>query len=198
MKQGLILTIFLTLGFTSLTGQSVPLAPAPLCIDIELKVLASTPTVLKEASGLETTSSGLLWTHNDDHYAILYGLDNSGRTIKTVHLNHPNRGWEDLARDTSGNLYIGGFGNNQNDRRSLSIYKIPEPENIHESVFTAEIIEYTYADQHAFPPTKEKQNFDVDAMISKGDSLYLFTKNRTEPFCGLHKSLSSPPTCGYI
>jgi WD40 repeat protein len=145
---------------------------------------ASLPKVLKEASGLEMTSPDNLWTHNDDRYPILYCLDTAGNVKKVVHLNHPNRGWEDLALDDKGNLYIGSFGNNDNDRKDLRIYRVPGPETITDPVYSAEVIEFYYQDQNAFPPPESKRNFDADAFISRGDSLYIFTKNRTQPTTG--------------
>jgi hypothetical protein len=156
----------------------------------------SLPKVLKEASGLEITSPGNLWTHNDDRYPILYCLDTVGNIKKVVHLNHPNNGWEDLALDDTGNLYIGSFGNNSNDRKDLRIYKVPTPETIADAVYSAEVIEFYYQDQHAFPPHESKRNFDADAFISKGDSLYIFTKNRTEPPTGYSRVYRLPKEPG--
>ena len=175
------------------------LAPGKESIDLgenALKATGTLPKILKEASGLEISRSGLLWTHNDDRYSILYALDTLGNIRKAVHLNHPNIGWEDLTRDASGNIYIGAFGNNKNDRKNLSIYKIPDPENISKDIVNAQQIEYAYSDQRAFPPTKGKMNFDVDAFTSIGDSLYLFTKNRTEPFTGYTKVYRLPQEPG--
>ena len=133
------------------------------------------------------SASGTLWTHNDDRLPILYGLDSLGNILRTIHLNHPNHGWEGLARDQHGNLYIGAFGNNRNDRKDLAIYKINDPDEISDQVINAGIISFSYSDQRAFPPGEQQMNFDVDAFISIGDSLYLFTKNRTKPFTGYSK-----------
>lgn len=177
-------------------AQPMPSAPDTVRAEIKLKVVGHLPKVLREASGLERTSSGLFWTHNDDRFSILYGLDSTGRTIKTVHLNHPNNGWEDLTLDKAGNMYIGGFGNNQNVRRNLTIYKVPDPDSITEQVYTAQRIEYTYADQRAYPPPPAEQNFDMDAFTCIGDSLYLFTKNRTQPFSGYTKIYTLPQRPG--
>jgi hypothetical protein len=161
-----------------------------------LTEIATLPKHIKESSGLEITSSGTLWTHNDGGVPILFGLDSAGNVVKTIQLNHPNSGWEDVTIDSKGNLYVGSFGNNKNDKKQLKIYKIGDPETINEKVVNAEIIKYSYADQNTFPATATKKNFDMDAMAAFGDSIYLFTKNRTSPFTGYCKIYSVPQVAG--
>lgn len=161
-----------------------------------LKEIASLPEHINEASGLEITKDKVMWTHNDGGVPFLYGLDSTGTIVKTIQLNHPNSGWEDLTIDQNGDMYVGSFGNNKNDKQSLKIYKIGNPENITEKILNAGIIKYKYKDQHAFPPSPSNKNFDMDAMIAKGDSLYLFTKNRTSPFTGYVKVYSLPQRPG--
>jgi hypothetical protein len=163
---------------------------------LDLRVVAPVPKSLKEASGLELTSSGLLWTHNDDRFAILYGLDTTGGVVKTIHLNHRNKGWEDLTLDSNGNLYIGAFGNNENNRQDLEILKIPPPDGMNDAIVNAEVIRFTYPDQRDFPPHDRNKNFDADAFVSIGDSLYIFTKNRTRPFTGYTKIYRLPSRPG--
>jgi len=154
------------------------------------------PKILKETSGLEVTSPNSLWSHNDDTYPYLYNIDSTGKLIKAIYLNHKNSGWEDLAQDDHGNIYIGGFGNNTNTRKDLKIYKIGNPDTIKQKFVNAGIIEYQYSDQKLFPPDNRHKNFDMDAMISLGDSLYLFSKNRTEPFDGFTKVYRLPNAPG--
>jgi hypothetical protein len=183
--------------FVSTLLHAQPAHPLELSGEhLKLIEKSSLPKVLKEASGLETTSPGNLWTHNDDRYPILYCLDTAGNVKKVVHLNHPNNGWEDLALDEKGNLYVGSFGNNNNDRKDLRIYKVPAPERISDAVYSAEVIEFHYQDQHAFPPPESKRNFDADAFISQRDSLYIFTKNRTQPSTGYTKVYRLPTEPG--
>jgi hypothetical protein len=154
---------------------------------VQLKELGKLPKILREASGLEITGGKNFWSHNDDGIPALYCMDSTGHLIKALQLNHKNRGWEDLTIDDQGNLYVGGFGNNQNDKRDLRIYKLPDPETIKQQPYTCEIIDYTYEDQTGFPPPATKKNFDVDAMTALGSHLYLFTKNRSNPFTGYSK-----------
>jgi hypothetical protein len=160
-----------------------------------LKEVAALPKVLKEASGLEYAGN-YLWSHNDDGIPALYCLDSAANLVKAVQLNSVNRGWEDLTRDDNGNIYIGGFGNNKNDKKELKIYRIPDPSTITEAVTTPEIILYSYSDQKHFPPDKTNKNFDVDAFFEWNGSLYLFTKNRSAPFVGYSKIYRLPAEPG--
>lgn len=197
MKSGLRLFVFYILAIQFVFGQALPSSEEVVDVDENgLRVTGTLPKVLKEASGLEVSRSGFLWTHNDDRYSVLYALDSLGNTLKTVHFNHPNYGWEDLTQDVKGNLYIGGFGNNKNDRRNLTIYKVPDPDHISDKIVTAEVIEYVYADQREFPPPDSRKNFDVDAFTSIGNFLYLFTKNRTQPFTGYTRIYQLPQEPG--
>jgi hypothetical protein len=160
-----------------------------------LEEVGSLPKILKEASGLTLTGNHF-WSHNDDGIPALYCLDSAGHLLRAVQLNVQNKGWEDLAQDQQGNVYIGGFGNNKNDRRELRIYKIPSPESITAPVTFPEIISYHYADQKTFPPSNGAKNFDVDAFIAYKESLLLFTKNRTAPFTGYSKVYKIPQAPG--
>jgi hypothetical protein len=162
-----------------------------------LNEISILPNHIKEASGLEITQGKNLWTHNDGGVPILYCLDTAGHVIRTIQLNHPNSGWEDLTLDNKGTLYVGAFGNNKNDKRSFKIYKIPKPDSIADRVYTAETIQYKYKDQTEFPPPPSKRNFDVDAMVAQGDSLFLFSKNRTTPFTGYTKIYALPQVPGH-
>lgn len=164
--------------------------------NMNLTKLADLPPVLKESSGLEYTPEGHIWTIVDSNKPLLYGIDEHGKFIHTIHLNNVNHGWEDLTQDDKGNFYIGDFGNNQNTRKSCKIYKIPPPDSVKDIVITAEIINYTYADQKEFPPAPSNLMYDMDAMASFGDHLYLFSKNRTVPFTGYTRVYRLPNTPG--
>ena len=154
---------------------------------VPLREIGKLPKILREASGLEITSSGYLWSHNDDGIPALYCIDSLGKLVRAVQLNVANRGWEDLAQDDEGNIYIGGFGNNKNDKKDLRIYKIPNPELIQANITTPQIISYRYSDQKFFPPDPTNRNHDVDAFFAWDEHLYLFTKNRSNPFKGYSK-----------
>jgi hypothetical protein len=160
--------------------------------------LSLLPEILQESSGLEISHTGVLWSHNDHKGApSLYGFDSTGVLMRTLHLaNAANKDWEDLAQDAAGNFYIGDFGNNDNDRKDLVIYKIPNPDEITGPQVTAEAIHFSLEDQSQFPPSENARLFDVEAMLARGDFLYLFTRDRSKPFQGKTKLYKLPNTPG--
>lgn len=129
-----------------------------------------------ESSGFALADAhGDLWTHGDGgNTAALYKITPQGDLLQTLDLAPlTNNDWEDLARDGEGRVYIGDFGNNQNKRRNLAIYRLSGPD-----LRRVDTIRFRYSDQRAFPPRKAARNFDCEAFYYHQDSLYLFTKNR--------------------
>jgi hypothetical protein len=165
---------------------------------INTVIKASLPSGINESSGLETTRPNSLWTHNDSGgQPELYNIDTNGVLVKTLHVtNATNTDWEEVANDTSGNMFIGNFGNNNNDRQDLVIYKIQNPDLVSGNSVAAQQIHFSYPDQFAFPPSNDKKNFDMESMIAMNDSLYLFSKNRTTPYTGYSKLYRLPAVPG--
>lgn len=181
-------SIFLFLAFTHLLlGQS-----------LTLRELASLPNVLPESSGIELNDRNTIWSHNDGgNPPALYELDTLGNLLRTITiLNTSNDDWEDITQDDEGNIYIGGFGNNSNTRQNLKIYKIPNPATFSGDSIQPDLIYFSYPDQTAFPPPASELHFDMEAMIWLNDSLYLFSKNRTDPFDGFTKIYRLPDKPG--
>ncbi len=136
------------------------------------------------ASGLQE-SSGLLYlngkliTHNDSgDEPALYEIDTSNgiQTRKVIIQNASNIDWEDIAMDQH-YIYIGDFGNNQGSRTNLRIYKVAKQDYLTMDTILADTILFDYNDQVDFTPTNFMTNYDAEALISYGDSLYIFTKN---------------------
>lgn len=145
------------------------------------------PTIIDESSGLETTDNGEFWSFNDSNGApALYQFDTTGTLNRVLNIsNATNVDWEDIAQDDEGNLYVGDFGNNDNDRQDLVIYKLSEPDiNDSDNVVMASRIEFSYPEQTTFPPTDSEMFFDVESMFAKGEFLYLLTRDRSDPFVG--------------
>lgn len=155
---------------------------------INLITKCSLPFILTEASGLEVTNRNSFWSHNDSGgNNELYNFDSTSALRKTLAIsNSANTDWEDSARDSAGNIFIGDFGNNDNDRKNLKIYKIPNPSSIGGNSVSAEVIKFIYPDQTAFPPSKPFRNFDVEAMLFFAIHFIYFRKT------GLHHSLATP------
>lgn len=165
---------------------------------VNLRLIGSLPNDLQESSGLVIESEEVFWSHNDSGGAsTLIGFDSSGVFLRTLSINNAvNVDWEELAQDDAGNLYIGDIGNNANERQDLIIYRIPAPASIVTDTVSAEIIQVSYADQTAFPPAPASFDFDMEAMIWLNDSLYFFSKNRTDPFDGYTRMYGIPAVSG--
>ncbi|HEY9185727.1 MAG TPA: hypothetical protein VIM94_10400 [Salegentibacter sp.] len=165
----------------------------------QLKKIQHLPSAVKEVSGMEKfPNSRHLWMINDSgNKNMLYGLKPGNSNLKTIEIkNAKNKDWEDLARDLSGNLYIGDFGNNRNKREDLVIYKIKNPETNTSGETTATKIFFRLEDQKEYPPKRKNRNFDIEAFAHLNGKLYLFTKNRSSKSNGISKIYRLPDEPG--
>lgn len=151
-----------------------------------VRMVSSLPDELRENSGLAFYGSGILYFVNDGgNGPLLYRYDTLSAVLSSKSVsNATNIDWEDLAQDEEGELYIGDIGNNGNARKNLRIFKCPNPEDVFGTELTVDTISFRYENQLEFPPNTSKLNFDCEAMVHYEDSLYLFTKNRTDPYDG--------------
>jgi hypothetical protein len=157
------------------------------------------PNGLNESSGIEIISSkNKIWSHNDSGgNPELYELDTLGNLLRTLTIaNATNVDWEELTKDSLGNIYIGDCGNNSNNRTDLKFYIVPNPDNYSSNLVNAQIINFAYPDQHYFPPANSKMNFDCEASFIFHDSLYLFSKDRSSPYTGFSKLYRLPKNAG--
>jgi len=111
---------------------------------------------------------------------ILFKLDTlNGSILQEITVsNATNVDWESLAQDDD-NIYIGDFGNNSGNRDDLKIYIVSKndlPETGNGSV-TSTHLNFTYPDYPGKINKRKQNNFDGEALISIGDSLYIFSKN---------------------
>lgn len=142
-----------------------------------LNEIAILPDQVFETSGLAFFDNQL-WTHNDaGNEDKIYQLDTmTGEVLNTVIIaNSENTDWEDFAQDDT-HLYLGDFGNNSGSRTDLSIYKFPKSQ-LSSGIATAEVIEFSYADQTDFTVNNNNNDYDCEAFFFYNDSLHLFSKN---------------------
>lgn len=157
---------------------------------ISLVPITPLPSLAWESSGIEVNNPSNIWTHNDSgDSARIYNIDTTGNILRVICLQVDTaKDCEESTQDSIGNYYIGDFGNNNNDRTDLRIYKIPNPDSIASDTITPQIIRFHFPDQHMFPPPSNEQNFDCEAMFHFHDSLYLFSKNRgTSSYCKMYR-----------
>ena len=91
--------------------------------------------LIGEASGLAASrkNPGVLWTHNDDGPACVYAIAPDGKHLGVYNLEGAKmRDWEDIAigpgpQANVDYLYVGAIGDNNSKRKSIIIYRVPEP-----------------------------------------------------------------------
>lgn len=144
-------------------------------------------TDLKEISGLEyLPQSKTLWAIEDSgNRNKIYRIGDDGKSKEEIVItNIVNNDWEELTSDADGNLYIGDFGNNDNDRKNLAIYKIDKSSLESKTAEATSKIAFYYPDQTEFPPKKSNRIYDCEAFFEYKGNFYLFTKNRSAKFDG--------------
>jgi hypothetical protein len=165
-----------------------------------LTTLYSLPKKLKEVSGITYfPTNNLLWTLEDSGNAnSIYGLNSNGEIVKNITIeNTENIDWEDISKDKEGNLYIGDFGNNDNVRQDLCIYKIDKNSLDSESTTPVYKISFAYPEQKDFPPKKTAMFYDVEGFFEFKNNFYLFTKNRSKGFDGTSYLYKVPNAAGF-
>lgn len=141
------------------------------CSTGKLEVLADIPSSLKETSAVEKTNdSNTLWViqdaGNNNH---LYGLNLEGDIVKDITINNgENIDWEDLTSDSEGAIYIGDFGNNNENRTSFTIYKVPNAENT-TSLIQASLINFTLPE--------DMDATDFESFFLHNGFFYIFSKD---------------------
>lgn len=150
-----------------------------------------------ESSGLVFTD-GVIWTHNDSgNPSNIFKIDTAnGNVLQTVAItNFPNIDWEDITAD-SNFIYVGDFGNNNGTRTDLKVLKISKSQltsTLSSITATAQAINFSYTDQTSFS-SNSSNNYDCESVISMGNFLYLFTKDRGDLQTRVYKLSKTPGT----
>lgn len=185
-------------SLTLLTLLSVLLAS---CSGTSQEIPTNTKKLsLKEASAVAVSkASPYIWVAEDSgNKNRIYGLDADGKIAHTVTVtNAPNVDWEDLATDEEGNVYIGDFGNNDNVRKDLSIYKVNAADLKNEKAVSPAKITFYYPEQQQFPPKKSELFYDAESFFFYKGNFYLFTKNRSKGFDGTVLLYKVPNQAGH-
>ena len=163
-----------------------------------LTELCALPKDLKEISGIAYTDDLLYSIEDSGNASEVILLDLKGKIERRIAIkNTKNIDWEDLTFDTEGNLYIGDFGNNDNTRKDLAIYKIDKNNLQQNAADVSYTITFEYPEQTHFPPKKKALLYDVEGFIAYQNYFYLFTKNRSKDFDGSSFIYKIPNTPGH-
>ncbi|MBF4465498.1 hypothetical protein [Flavobacterium sp. LC2016-12] len=168
--------------------------------DNNLKTLYSLPKKLKEVSGITYfPEKKLIYTLEDSgNKNAIYAINSDGKLDKTITIsNAKNVDWEDITKDKSGNIYIGDFGNNDNERKDLCIYKVNKNQLNKDQASAEYKVSFSYPEQTEFPPKKKEMFYDVEGFFEYQNNFYLFTKNRSKGFEGtafIYKIANKPGT----
>ena len=148
------------------------------CNAQQLTLETGLSSAISETSGLLYLNNTLI-THNDSEASNeLYDIDTStGEITRTVSISNATHvDWEDITHDDT-YIYIGDFGNYQGDRTDLKIYRIAISDYFANTSVTADIINFSYANQTDFTPSPLATNFDAESLIHFNNKLYIFSKN---------------------
>lgn len=167
------------------------------CNGAEDKLTVLGETGKDEISGTEYVN-GVLWALEDSgNKDILYRIGEKGGIEQQLRLRGmKNKDWEDLTSDAEGNLYIGDFGNNDNDRKDLAIYKINRDSLDNDITQPDYGVYFKYPDQKSFPPKKSEFLYDAEAFFEHNGNFYIFTKNRSARYDGSFKVYKVPNRAG--
>jgi hypothetical protein len=152
----------------------------------QLTFMGDLPNELNENSGITTLENDKIWLIEDNgNNDVIYEVSTKGEGLREFKVkNAKNHDWEDLTKDDKGNLYIGDFGNNDNDRKNLVIYKIPNPTKEPGDKIEAEEIKFKFPEQKKYPPILSERKYDTEAFFCLNNVLYIITKDRSNPFYG--------------
>ena len=140
------------------------------------------PISVYETSGLEIINNDLITINDSGNPSNLYYLNEEGEILfRRIYNDLKNNDWEDLTADKEF-IYIADIGNNFDTRENLRIIKTP----INTDNNTFELINFYYPEQDDFS-FKQLSSYDAEGLISFGDFLLIFTKNRAKKITEIYR-----------
>lgn len=150
----------------------------------QLEIKAKLPKLLEEVSGIQyDANEDAFWMLNDSgNSPSVFLVNEVGTILRELKIDAKNNDWEDITMDAKGNLYIGDFGNNYNDRKNLKILKIDKKDLKSKKKIKVEKIKFSFPEQKKFPP--KKKYYDAEGFFAWNGNLYVFTKSRVKKKIG--------------
>ncbi|WP_312994216.1 hypothetical protein [Chryseobacterium flavum] len=156
-------------------------------VNDKLQTQYSLPKKLKEVSGITLSKDKkITWVIEDKgNKNSIYGLNSEGQLLAQIPVeNAENTDWEDIISDAQGNIYIGDFGNNDNNRQDLAILRTDLKDVKQTTTKVIQTTKFHYEGQTEFPPKKSNLLYDCEGFVEMDGNFYLFTKNRSKGFDG--------------
>jgi hypothetical protein len=133
---------------------------------------------LREGSGLAAsrTRPGVLWAHNDSADPVIVVLNDQGAVLGRVRVEGAQvDDWEDIAvgRCPQGScLYVGDIGDNNGNRKQITLYRVPEPAEDETRTRPAEVFHARYPDGA----------HDAESLfVADGPDVFIITKGDPGP-----------------
>jgi hypothetical protein len=180
-------------------------APAALVLP-EMAPVKLTPLAKLEGSAGSKEISGLVasrqwpdvfWAHNDSgDETRIYPVGRDGKLKKSARTADApgvlvagviNSDWEDIAVDASGHVIIADVGNNSNGRRDLALHYVLEPEPTVGFAGLLKSVYFRYPEQKTWPAARDDFNYDSEGIFTKGDTVYIITKRRSDSLTRLYR-----------
>jgi hypothetical protein len=135
---------------------------------------------LNEASGLVASRAhpGTYWTHNDGDDGVLYAIAADGSPVGQVKVDAKFKDLEDIAADAEGNLFLADVGNNDRDRKHVTVYRVREPDPRADAK-----IRPTASWKLTFPD----KPFNCESLVVAGDRGYVISKVESGQRAGVYR-----------
>jgi hypothetical protein len=153
----------------------------------------SSPAI-RESSGVVASRRfpDVLWTHNDGgNGSFIFAITRAGRLLARYAVGAPEVDWEDIAIDDSGRLYIADIGNNFLRKRTLQVYRVPEPDPRALSA-SGEAPRVTLRPDRVWQVTYPGAPFNAESFFIVGGHGYVVEKNVDGAEAGVYRFALDP------
>lgn len=148
---------------------------------------------IREPSGIVASPQhrDVFWVHGDSGTGNwIYAVDRSGKLLARYRVRGAqNVDWEDITHDDEGYLWLADTGNNNGDRRDLSLYRVREPDpRAGDDTGQVEVerrVRFHYADQREFGV--DDHNWDSESLLWFDGRPWLLTKHRGDRWTVLYR-----------
>ena len=135
---------------------------------------------LGEISGI-AKDGHFIWAIVDSKNASFYKLDESGKIVQTIHISNIKLKDVEAITIDKNYLYIADVGDNSGVRPDRTIIRVKKSSIPSGKIVTVsgDIIKFTFPDEGVVK-NKKNNNYDCEAVLIYGDSIFVFTKRRDD------------------